>query len=64
MWLGKFDIGMASVASQANIGGSSSALALAKSINRMDLYLPGILLGALGNGLGTYLGFLVAAWLG
>ena len=64
VWLGKFDIGMASVASQANIGGSSSALALAKSINRMDLYLPGILLGALGNGLGTYLGFLVAAWLG
>ncbi|PHN04303.1 DUF819 family protein [Flavilitoribacter nigricans] len=62
--LGKLDWDVAAVASQANIGGSSSALALAKSLNRMDLYLPGILVGALGNGLGTYLGFLVAGWLG
>lgn len=61
--LGKLDWDVAAVASQANIGGSSSALALAKSLNRMDLYLPGILVGALGNGLGTYLGFLVAGWL-
>ena len=56
----KLDMDVAAVASQANIGGSSSALALAKSLDRMDLYLPGILVGALGNGLGTYLGFLVA----
>ncbi len=58
--LTKMDMDVAAVASQANIGGSSSALALAKSLDRMDLYLPGILVGALGNGLGTYLGFLVA----
>ncbi|PPK88273.1 putative membrane protein [Neolewinella xylanilytica] len=56
----KLDMDVAAVASQANIGGSSSSLALAKSLNRMDLYLPGILVGSLGNGLGTYLGFLVA----
>ncbi|MGB3801080.1 MAG: DUF819 family protein [Lewinella sp.] len=56
----RLDIDVAAVASQANIGGSSSALALAKSLDRMDLYLPGILVGALGNGLGTYLGFLIA----
>ena len=56
------DMDTAAVASQANIGGSSSALALAKSLDRMDLYLPGILVGALGTGLGTYLGFLVAGW--
>jgi uncharacterized membrane protein len=62
--IGKLDWDVAAVASQANVGGSSSALALAKSLNRMDLYLPGILVGALGNGLGTYLGFLVAGWLG
>lgn len=62
--LGKQDWDVAAVASQANIGGSSSALALAKSLNRMDLYLPGILVGALGNGVGTYLGFLVAGVLG
>jgi uncharacterized membrane protein len=64
VWLGKLDVDVAAVASQANIGGSSSALALAKSLDRMDLYLPGILVGALGNGLGTYLGFMVAGLLG
>ena len=58
----RMDMDVAAVASQANIGGSSSALALAKSLDRMDLYLPGILVGALGTGLGTYLGFLVAGW--
>lgn len=51
------------VVSQANIGGSSSALALARSLGRPDLQLPAILVGTLGNGLGTYLGFLVAEWL-
>ncbi|WP_116105855.1 DUF819 domain-containing protein [Lewinella sp. IMCC34191] len=60
----KLDVDVAAVASQANIGGSSSALALAKSLDRMDLYLPGILVGALGNGLGTYLGFLIAGMAG
>ena len=60
----QLDVDVAAVASQANIGGSSSALALAKSLDRMDLYLPGILVGALGNGLGTYLGFLVAGMAG
>ncbi len=62
--LGKLDVDTAAVASQANIGGSSSALALAKSLDRMDLYLPAILVGSLGNGVGTYLGFMVAGWLG
>jgi uncharacterized membrane protein len=62
--LWKLDWDTAAVASQANIGGSSSALALAKSLGRMDLYLPGILVGSLGNGVGTYLGFMVAGWLG
>lgn len=58
-----FDSAMAAVASQANIGGSTSALALARSLDRGDLVLPGILIGALGNGAGTYLGFATAAWL-
>lgn len=48
------------IASQANIGGASTALALAKSFKRNDLLLPAILAGSLGTGLGTYLGFLVA----
>lgn len=59
----KQDPDVVAVASQANIGGSSSALALARSLNRPDLQLPAILVGTLGNGLGTYLGFAVAEWL-
>lgn len=51
------------VASQANIGGTATAMALAKSLNRNDLLLPGILVGALGNAGGTYIGILMAEWL-
>ena len=57
-WLAGLDLDGAAVASQANVGGSTSALALAKSLGREDLLLPAILLGALGNAIGTFLGFL------
>ena len=50
---------MISIASQANIGGGTSAIALAESFDRNELILPAILVGSLGNALGTYLGFLV-----
>ncbi|PWL29160.1 DUF819 family protein [uncultured Roseivirga sp.] len=56
----KSDWSMVAIASQANIGGASTALALAKSFKRNDLLLPAILAGSLGTGLGTYLGFLIA----
>ena len=36
------------------------ALALAKSLGRGDLFLPAILVGSLGTGVGSYLGFLLA----
>lgn len=49
----------AAVASQANVGGGTTALALARSLGRGDLILPGILVGSLGTGLGTYLGVIV-----
>lgn len=49
-----------SIASQANIGGSTTAMALAKTHGRNDLILPAIFIGTLGNAVGTYLGFLVA----
>lgn len=51
---------MVSIASQANIGGSTTAMALAESFGRLELVLPAILVGTLGNALGTYLGFLIA----
>ncbi len=55
----KQDWDIIAIASQANVGGSGSALALARSLDRQDLLLPAILLGTVGNALGTYLGFLV-----
>ncbi|TDJ71094.1 MAG: DUF819 family protein [Planctomycetota bacterium] len=59
----RLDPAMAAVASQANIGGGTSALALARSLGRPDLVLPAILIGSLGTALGTYLGFLTVGWL-
>ena len=59
----KSDWHIIAIASQANIGGASTALALAQSFKRNDLLLPSILAGSLGTGLGTYLGFLVTGLL-
>lgn len=58
----RLDLQMAAVASQANVGGGTSALALARSMGRTDLVLPAILIGSLGNGIGTFLGFWVASY--
>ncbi len=50
---------MIAIVSQANIGGGTTAIALAETFKRKELVLPSILVGTLGNALGTYLGFLV-----
>lgn len=60
----KLDPVLAAVASQANIGGGTTALALARSLGRPDLVLPAVLVGSLGTALGTFVGFLLAAMLG
>ncbi|HSR59487.1 MAG TPA: DUF819 family protein [Robiginitalea sp.] len=59
----RYDWELAAIASQANIGGGTSAMALAKNFHRDELILPAIIIGSLGNALGTYLGFLVAGLL-
>ena len=59
----KMDWDVIAVASQANVGGNTTAIASAESLNRPDLLLPGMLVGSLGNALGTYVGFAVAGML-
>jgi len=56
----KLDLGTLSVASQAGVGGPSSALAVAVAREWPGLVLPGIIVGLLGYAVGTYLGFGVA----
>lgn len=51
------------IASTANVGGALTILPVARGLGRMDLLLPGIVAGMLGNALGTYLGFLLAWFL-
>ena len=63
-WTFKVNPVIASIASQANVGGGTSALALARSLGREDLVLPSILIGSLGYAVGSFLGFWVAeSWL-
>lgn len=62
-YLFKQDWDVMGIASQANLGGSSTALVCAQSLGRDDLGLAGILVGALGNAVGTYLAILMAEWL-
>lgn len=56
----RVDRDIVAIASQANIGGGTSALALARSLGRAELVLPAILVGSLGIGLGNFLGMLMA----
>ncbi len=53
----RLDLGTLSVASQAAVGGPSSALAVAVSRQWRGLILPGILVGLMGYAVGNYLGF-------
>lgn len=62
------DLPTLAVASQANVGGPASAMALATARGYPDRLLPGIAVGLLGYAVGNYAGFGVAgmlrAWLG
>jgi uncharacterized membrane protein len=56
----RLDPGTLAVASQASVGGPSSAIAVAVAREWPGLVLPGIIVGLGGYAVGTYLGFGVA----
>ena len=56
----RLDLGTLAVASQANIGGSASAMALASARGYTDRILPGVAVGLLGYAVGNYLGLGIA----
>ncbi len=59
-YLLRIDAGTLAIASQANVGGSSSALALASARGYGDRILSGVAVGLLGYAVGNYLGLGVA----
>ena len=56
----RIDLSTLVVASQANVGGPSSALALATARGYTDRLLPGVAVGLLGYAVGNYAGFGIA----
>ena len=54
------DLPTLAVASQANVGGPASAMALATARGYVDRVLPGVAVGLVGYALGNYAGFAVA----
>lgn len=61
--LARLDVETTAVASQAAVGGPSSALALAVGRDWKALVLPGVVVGLLGYAVGNYLGLGVAYWM-
>jgi uncharacterized membrane protein len=59
----KQDWAIVAVASNANIGGATTAGVLATAIGRDELRLPGILAGSVGTAVGTYAGVLIVGLL-
>lgn len=57
----RLDLATLAVASQANVGGAASALAIAGARGYTDRLLPGVAVGLLGYAVGNYFGFAVAA---
>ena len=58
-WLLRMDPATLAVASQANVGGPASAMALAAARGSTHLVLPGIAVGLLGYAVGNYSGFAI-----
>lgn len=60
----RFDLAELIIASNACVGGSSSAGPIAAARGWHELVTPGILCGALGNAIGTFIGVALARWVG
>ena len=58
--LARIDAGTLAVASQANVGGVGSAVALASARGYSEKLLPGVATGLLGYAVGNYIGYAVA----
>jgi uncharacterized membrane protein len=58
--LARLDFATLAVASQANVGGAASAIAMAGARGYTDRLLPGAAVGILGYAIGNYIGFIVA----
>ncbi len=56
----RIEMSMLAVASQANVGGSASAMAIAGARGYSTLILSGVAVGILGNAIGNYIGIIVA----
>ncbi|MGA8941375.1 MAG: DUF819 family protein [Thermoactinomyces sp.] len=61
-WL-KLEAEILAVASQAAVGGPSTALALATSKGWTPLITPSVLMGLFGYAIGNYIGILVGTWM-
>jgi uncharacterized membrane protein len=59
--LARLDLATLSVASQANVGGAASAIAIAGARGYTKHLLPGVAVGLLGYAAGNYFGFIVGA---
>lgn len=56
----RIDLPTLAVASQANVGGAASAMAMASARGYTDRLLPGIIAGLLGYAVGNYTGYAIA----
>lgn len=56
----KIDLPTLAVASQANVGGAASAMAMASARGYADRLLPGVIVGLLGYAIGNYFGYAIA----
>ncbi len=56
----RIDLPTLAVASQANVGGAASAMAMASARGYGDRLLPGVIVGLLGYAIGNYFGYAIA----